>query len=425
MSAPATATASTEVQKPLISTFEKEENHSVAAPAIEEVSPLSGAGAGADFDFNLPAQPVSTSPETDAQTLEVEPSNRHVVEAVRQSERFQTAKAFVCDGQSRLAFLLTKNYDEIGQGAQHAMGLTYTSFDSSNQTELQGRLGQAVRSRTFQITMIAIIFAYGLQLGVQTDYMARHMLTTIPTSFRVLETGFLCIFFIELLLRLYVYRLRFFWMGGWGWNLFDFALVGVQIIEELLSSITTQHSSGVWPVLRLLRTFRTVRVMRVLRLMTMLSELRVLATCIVQSFKTFYWVMVLLGLMIYITGIFCTHTITHVRVKKASEAVTLDANIEFWYGSVPRTVLSLFQGLTGGVDWNDLVQPFLDHASAIAGFVLVLWFAFAFIAVLNVVTGTFVENAIAQAHKVQDMVKLQKTKAVFKFLDVDQSGGRF
>merc|ERR1719156_143848 len=66
--------------------------------------------------------------------------------------------------------------------------------------------------------------------------------------------------------------------------------------------------------------------------------------------------------------------------------------VMYFYGSLPRTVFTLYCTISGGIDWNDTVEPLITISPAIALFFSV-YIAFAVFCVLNIVTGVFVENA--------------------------------
>merc|ERR1719424_555615 len=67
-------------------------------------------------------------------------------------------------------------------------------------------------------------------------------------------------------------------------------------------------------------------------------------------------------------------------------------NIEKFFGSVTTCARTLFMTLTGGEDWNTfycILQPMGG-----AGIVYCFFVAFSHIALLNIVTGIFVESAL-------------------------------
>jgi hypothetical protein len=70
--------------------------------------------------------------------------------------------------------------------------------------------------------------------------------------------------------------------------------------------------------------------------------------------------------------------------------------VKAYWGSVPRSTLSLFMALFGGFDWRDGVDPLKAlgadvHLTSVV--VMCLYVAFASLVMLNLVTGLFVEGA--------------------------------
>ena len=101
------------------------------------------------------------------------------------------------------------------------------------------------------------------------------------------------------------------------------------------------------------------------------------------------------------------------------------------FGSVDATMLSLYEAMTGGISWGellDLIRPF----GAMYILIFLAYINISILAVLNVVTGLFVENAMqtskadAEAliqEEMQDNMNLASNiKAIFDAMDTDNSG---
>lgn len=110
------------------------------------------------------------------------------------------------------------------------------------------------------------------------------------------------------------------------------------------------------------------------------------------------------------------------KVYRVEGDIGVSLSLEPYFGSVPQSMLSLFQGMTGGIDWENMVTPVFRDISTLAGSMLVLFMAFAILGVMNVVTGTFVQNAICRAEEVKDMQRAMKARRLFKSLDDDETG---
>lgn len=75
---------------------------------------------------------------------------------------------------------------------------------------------------------------------------------------------FLAIYILELGLKLYVWRLRFFKQS---WNVFDFAIVVASLFDLLFPLIVQNIGAFDARVFRVLRVFRAIRALRALRVL--------------------------------------------------------------------------------------------------------------------------------------------------------------
>merc|ERR1719502_757094 len=106
-------------------------------------------------------------------------------------------------------------------------------------------------------------------------------------------------------------------------------------------------------LLSCVRAFRSVRIIRTLHITRSSNQLRMLTSCLMHSFSTFVSAITMLFLLTYIMGILLTDVTVGTR-NTPDASVEGFKDLTTWYGSVPRTMLSLFQGFSGGVDWGDL-----------------------------------------------------------------------
>mmetsp|Transcript_71155 Transcript_71155/g.180147 ORF Transcript_71155/g.180147 Transcript_71155/m.180147 type:complete len:312 (-) Transcript_71155:118-1053(-) len=85
-----------------------------------------------------------------------------------------------------------------------------------------------------------------------------------------------------------------------------------------------------------------------------------------------------------------------------------------FYGNLARSMLSLFQAMSGGVDWNDLSHPLVDNISPVQGVVFSFYIAFTVLALTNVVTGIFVDGALKSAQREQDDIMVKNLCEMFE-----------
>lgn len=276
-------------------------------------------------------------------------------------------------------------------------------------------------------SIIVVIFLNGVFIGVQTEYQAHNVTESVPGFFPVIEAIFAIVFTAELVLKLVAYRGSFFTMKDWQWNVFDTFLVLIQLLE-IVGMMTTDHesndnnSSNVnVSFLRLLRILRLFRVLRLVRLLHFVGELATIVSSIANSFRALCWTVVLLVLMIYMVGVLYTQIVFAHRVaNKESDG---DASLARWWGSLGRSVSTLYQAILGGVDWESVVTPLEDEIHPLMSLSFCFYIAFALLAMMNIITGTFVQSALqnAENEKTQDFVTAARD--VFAKFDEDHQTG--
>jgi len=196
--------------------------------------------------------------------------------------------------------------------------------------------------------------------------------------------------------------------------------------------------------IKMLKTVRIVRVFRVFRFFRQLTELVLM---IKESIKSLMWALVLLAIIVYVFAISITSTVSAWVIPKIdtasqdwlSSATSIDSpyapltvSLLNSYGSLNNTIYTLILAVFGGVSWGDVCDPLL-HVGWIPVLLLCVYIAFVVLAVLNVVTGVFVDNAFRATDR-QRGLAIQKemdrkeqyiTQATefFAALDQDASGG--
>jgi len=121
----------------------------------------------------------------------------------------------------------------------------------------------------------------------------------------------------------------------------------------------------------------------------------------------------------------------HIAMLNTEEHNAVQSMLKAHYGSMPRTLSTLFQSMSGGVDWGQVVEP-LQRLNPVY---VVLFFAFinfSIFGVLNVMTSVFVETTMKSALAYRDFIVMdaqknketavQHLKKVFQEMDVDKDG---
>jgi len=308
---------------------------------------------------------------------------------------------------------------------EYAITATTTKADSMNR-----RLEYIVTSNGFDYLVGALVVLNAASIGAQVDWQARNWNDETPVTFVVINWIFCLLFTTELVMRIFTFGRKFFVNHEWKWNLFDTVIVVFQLAEEFLTVLLVKifgSDSGTknLTVLRVLRILRLVRIMRFLRILRLIRELHTMVGSILASLRSFFWTVALLFGLIYVVGVYITQMVADHMYQHPTAALE-DPALARYYGSLGNCVLSLFQALSGGVDWEDVVVPLhpVDAPGGKIGIVLFYsaYIAFSMFVMLNLVTGIFVDSAQTNIREDRDLDLINRVHELFITADDDHSG---
>eukprot|EP00929_Paragymnodinium_shiwhaense_P120578 TRINITY_DN9253_c0_g3_i3.p1 TRINITY_DN9253_c0_g3~~TRINITY_DN9253_c0_g3_i3.p1 ORF type:complete len:564 (+),score=89.89 TRINITY_DN9253_c0_g3_i3:152-1843(+) len=265
------------------------------------------------------------------------------------------------------------------------------------------QLGETVRvavlSDTFEHIAAFAVLVNAALMGMETSLLNPHLEDHGAHSGLLeyvfyAEQTFCVLFTLELILKIFTYRCDFFCGESWKLNVFDTCIVTLQLADQL-SHATHTSTEGALSVssVKCLRLLRLLRIVRLLRVLHLVDELQHIIISLVGSLSSLGWVLMMLSLLVYFFSVLFT--------QMALMNVPLDDphydRIMHFFGSIPNTVLTLFGSIFGGVQWDEPVLLLNSAISPTAGMLFCLYIAFCLIAVMNVVTGVFVDKALRSA----------------------------
>ena len=198
---------------------------------------------------------------------------------------------------------------------------------------LRGRVRQLVEARWFQRAITVVILINAVTLGLETSATVMDAIGPTLLAFDTLVLG---IFVVELLLKLFAYRWGF-WRNGW--NVFDFIIVAIALMP----------ASGSLSVLRALR------ILRVLRLLSVVPQMRRVIQALLQAIPGMSSIILVLGLVFYVSAVLATKLFG--LVEHPADA---DGLMQEWFGTIPRSMYTLFQVMTLESWSMGIVRPTMD-----------------------------------------------------------------
>lgn len=241
------------------------------------------------------------------------------------------------------------------------------------------RVRSLVDDSRFQRVVIWVISANALLLGLETSDA---LMATAGPVLHALDRAMLAFFVVELSLRLFAYRLRFFLNA---WNVFDLLVVGVSIVP----------SAGPLGVLRALR------ILRVLRLVSAVPSMRRVVDGLLAAVPGMASVGTLLMLVIYVSAVIATDLFGAVSPEH--------------FGDLGVTLFTLFQTMTGEA-WPDLAREVMvaqPHAWIFfVVYILVVGFAVLNLFIAVIVSGMEGVGELAESEAVTDAIVLRELRAL-------------
>jgi len=124
---------------------------------------------------------------------------------------------------------------------------------------------------------------------------------------------------------------------------------------------------------------------------------------------------VLLGTILYVTALYITTAVVQHRLSVFDK---ISANLERqnllkYFGTLPETMLSLYQCITGGMDWGNALEPLREEIGQVTTLPFAIYIAFSVLVLLNVITGVFVESALKNTKEDKESVLIKHMRKLF------------
>mmetsp|Transcript_45563 Transcript_45563/g.103238 ORF Transcript_45563/g.103238 Transcript_45563/m.103238 type:complete len:400 (+) Transcript_45563:1161-2360(+) len=267
-----------------------------------------------------------------------------------------------------------------------------------------------------------MVCSYAILLGITVENR--------DVDYSAVEAFFVLFFVFELGVRVYFQGTSYVFASAG--TVVDTIIVLLGVADVVLSWVQAadgSSSSGIPHVasMRLMRVVRFLRVLRLTRVARAFRELRLLAQGLANSIVTLGWVMFLLVLVMYVCAIVLAegfHADLDRHVGSSGETVRT------FFGSLSKCMFTLFQILTLD-SWSTIARNVLPFAPW-AVVVMITYVIITSFAMLNVVTGVFVEQTQAAAHDDQHNIlhaqmqhedkQLRNLRSLFRQADKDNSG---
>jgi len=433
-------------------------------PSRPMTSPLalptgdSGRNLMSPLGSKLSSQPSTRNPSTQASSIRIPSVSKADSTATRSRPDWQTTGTERLNKASSSMQESILNHGQNGHGGDEGYGDFATIIKSHDVMKLVEMIGQPrhipeggwslatilnlgeepprlgflpnfITSIVFERIIGMVIILHAFFVGFALESAVDNPIDGLSPAMRGLELVFLLIYGSELILKLSVHRLYFFINDDAVWNSLDFLLLLLSCVDMVLQDYGLNGNGFSFVFVRLLRLLRLSKAFRVFRVMVFFKELRVLLRCIQASLRSLLWAIIFLVVFYYIFAVvFVSGVVSYIKTEpEPSEA----AEVLEWHGDICTCMHSLFLATTGGQDWMAIGEPLKKVGNFYYGTFL-FYIALELFAVLNILTGIFVDSAIRASQSDMEgniLARLEADRLVedmlsglFNAMDVDADG---
>jgi voltage-gated sodium channel len=185
------------------------------------------------------------------------------------------------------------------------------------------KIKKFIESKIFSNSIIALIIINAFVLGAESyqEISEKH-----GEVLRAIDHAILYVFVVELVLRIWVYRFKFFKDS---WNIFDFIIVAVSLL----------------PANEAFSVLRALRVLRILRLISAFPRLRRVVQGLLHAIPGIGSIGAILVILFYVFAVISTKL--------------FGAEYPDWFGNLHLSLFSLFQIMTLE-GWADMVRKIME-----------------------------------------------------------------
>eukprot|EP00404_Azadinium_spinosum_P030869 CAMPEP_0180564782 /NCGR_PEP_ID=MMETSP1037_2-20121125/5193_1 /TAXON_ID=632150 /ORGANISM="Azadinium spinosum, Strain 3D9" /LENGTH=548 /DNA_ID=CAMNT_0022581703 /DNA_START=1 /DNA_END=1647 /DNA_ORIENTATION=- len=270
-----------------------------------------------------------------------------------------------------------------------------------------GLFAKFVQSNLFETISVCVIIMNSAFVTYTTDREVNHMGEQNSTT-SCIEMSFLTYYVLELVAKMWVHRWHFFCNNEMQWNIFDFFLVMLAMYDWIWTKATESSGSTNLTFMRVIRILKITKALRMVKLINFFSKLRLILNSLLGSFSSLMWSIVMLGLIFFMFALVFVQGVTPVLMDPTLDHEK-EEEVREHFGSVSNAIFTLFQTTFGGDDWGNFYVS-IREAGHFYSALFVFFVAFIQIALVNVLTGVFVDNAMKLAQPDHDALALEMRK---------------
>jgi len=287
-------------------------------------------------------------------------------------------------------------------------------------------LEKVVTSTAFEMGFGLLIVLSTVKMCVEAEYqgwyvghklahpgIAGRLATTQATTdsadfmFYILELFFGCIFTVEVVIKMWALKCRF-WRCGW--NIFDTMIIGIAWFTFFINI-----KLPVKPML--LRLFRLIRLLRLLKVLSryeVFDDLQLMVKALSAGVPVLIWVIILVGPVIACCSLGLVYTLID-YIEDDSLPIDVRVVCYNYFGTFSKAMLSMFEVTFG--NWVPICRFLYKNVDERFALFFIAWKLVVGVAVLRVIYGVFLHVTFRCVHANEELLIAQKIRADKKYRD--------
>lgn len=268
-------------------------------------------------------------------------------------------------------------------------GGTKAEWSRTTWRSIAERIWDVLRKSFWDGLMALVIILNTVTIGLSTD------IAPDWSGWFVIDAIFAAIFLVEMLAKVCRKNgIRLYFLGsGWRWNIFEFALVILAVLEVATGLESQGSEADTSSSIFVFRLFRLARIARILRMsrLSVFSDLLMMINGATGGMRTFLWSVLLISLPLYSVALVLTDSLKDHPSIPGSEM----------FSNVGTSFFTVFRCMVGNDCTDSEGRPIFvlitQRHSAVFGLIYCVAMLVMTFGLFNVIVAIYVENIVAAA----------------------------
>jgi voltage-gated sodium channel len=239
--------------------------------------------------------------------------------------------------------------------AGYSLGKMYLAVDPS-WPKLRRTAAEIVSDVMFEAAISIVLLIQSVMVICETNIRASVHEEAIPIEFSVFSWVCLVIYFIEIGLRMYAFRMH---LSADFWLLFEFILVFVDMMCKVFAFALGRIPSV--SALRILRVLHRGCMVRVLGKHYVFRELYTMLHSVASVLRTIWWAILLLVFMLTLYSVLAVEILHPINQELAASGIYEDCErCPKSFATVQASVVTFIQHTLAGEDWGSVAIPIME-----------------------------------------------------------------